>query len=501
MMVEQEYREQLSKEKHAEIEKKYGRAKLKKIDIDTTVKPDVLEKEVKKDFKEPLEAAPEAIKKAEALARKEAGLKLEGSSKKATPQPEKFDLYNNQTKEYDAYSKMVEAQSRAEQVTFNSLAQKYNFAKGQVSKMPVSTEALKQKMGTPPEMQEAPEFDPETGRVLAQLATSILAGLGPSHASVKSGMAVGMDVTAKTTAQSIAQQEAAVQAVAKRNDKLMIKYQDDIDGLFREYDKAENQSLRDYAKNYLQMEEMNFRKEAKALDIEAKNADRKLRANIAGKNAAMRERQFAMQNAQFKAKLKQGADDGVFRLVTGGEKMNQRSMARMKIYSPELFQVRNNSLNKFLSAPPNVSRRNWNIAPGVAKNIYRIIDKEEDPLTRQRLGEYSLMLLDKGVIINPTVLRELASSPATYDISSLETAYRQRIAVPAGFNQAVLGGAMEISAQPTEGEILVAKNLAQGVRFALSELYEGKAGQANFVEGSILPFGWGNVKKEKVWGQ
>jgi len=435
-------------------------------------------------------------KKKEEEKRKQVGEKKTQQQKQA----EAFDLYNGRTKSFEAYSKMMEAQSNAERITFNSLVQKYNFAKGQVSKMPVSTEALKHKMGTPPEMQEAPEFDPKTGRVLAQLAGSIIAGFGLSHAGVKSATAVGMDVVAGGVEQNIVRHSQAVQAVAKRNDELMVKYHDDIDGLFKEYDKAENQSLRDYAQNKLRMEEMNFRKEAKALDVEARNADRRLRANIASIAATQRAKQITMSNAKYQAALKKGEMDGIWRVVTGGEKQNYRNQIKAEVFSPEMRMARDEALHDFTSSPVpnNIVRENWKTAQRIAGNMHRIVDKEEDGLIRQRMHEYTDLLLQKGIIMNPVILRELANSPTTYNITSLEVAYRGRIAVPVGFNAAVLDNAMKVSANPSSQEIAMIKNLAQGTRFALLEMQVGKAGQANFEEKSWLPFS--GVKKEKIKG-
>jgi len=491
-------------EEKLEIAKQYSEETKKIARAEQEKKEEIARKKEKKaardkKTKEESEALKQRTKEYRARGKSETS---KAEEKEKQKQAEAFDLYNARAKHFDAYSKMMEAQSNAERITFNSLAQKYNFARGQVSKMPVSTEALNQKLSNKPELQEAPEFDPKTGRILAQLAGSIMSGLGPSHASVKSSQAVGTDVMSKGVEQNIIQHKQILLKVEKRNMELVDKYNDDITGLFKEYDKAENQSLRDYARNQLKMDEINFRKEAKALEVEARNADRNLRAKIASVNSTQKAKQMAMQNMKYKASLEKGQNKGIWNIVSGGDKINYRKQILANAFDPSVGMARNEALHDFVNnstVPDNVKKLNWNVAQKLATSIDRIIDKEEDSLVKQRMYDYAGLLFQKTIIVNPDVLRELASNSVSYDITSLEAAYRQRIPVPAGFNATISGNAMKVSANPTEQELNAAHNLAQGVRFALIEMRVGKFNQANFEEGA-LPFGILSTKKEKIKG-
>ena len=221
---------------------------------------------------------------------RERGTKEKPSPEKKEAELERYDMqrFTDQANRLNKMSAVFEAQGKLKGMITAQLIDAYRSARGEITPMPVSTEALKNKLSNPPEMQEAPELDPQAGKVIAQLATSIIAGFGPRHAGVVAPTSVGIATTAQGIKQNLVNHELALQSVAKRNDELMTKYKGDIDGLFKEYDKEQNKSVREYAKMDLKLTEMELAKDRMQLDAHKFNAMSKQQAQQAAAREALK---------------------------------------------------------------------------------------------------------------------------------------------------------------------------------------------------------------------
>jgi len=373
---------------------------------------------------------------------------------------EAFRLKNLQ-KMLDQKNKTLQAEMAFRDTVQANLIRNYKFAKGDLFMPEVSTKALEKKMGEEPAQQAIPDFDPKTGRMIAQMATAIVAGaLGPRHASVVSAGAVGMDVAAGRAAQGLAEHDKAVQQIEAKNEALVLKYQDDIDGLFREYDKQENQNLREYARNKLRKDELDFRKGMSQVDIAKFNAAQKQNAKQANARLKVQYRKLTLQTDLNAARMAKLDREGAITLIGGPEQIKRNvKLINSTGTAKQAFQY-NQSLADFYKQPGAIREITFAPANALASEFSRQINKLEG-IEKQRANEMFSTLLEKGIVIPPSKITDFLTSTKAYDISTLEDAIEGKVNAPKGFNERIKLHSMKIR---TPQEAAFQRSLAQSAR-------------------------------------
>jgi len=373
-----------------------------------------------KESKEKVDTPEVKAKRAEYLKRldnyKKSKEKQEKEIEKNMSQTIKFA--QDETKYMDEMKRNLEAKMSLRETVKSQLIGLHRDARGEIQPMQVSAEGLKNKLNNPPEMQEAPEFKPETGRMIAQLAGSIVAQLGPRSSAVKSPFAVGMDAMNKDNVRNIASHESQLQAVAKKNDDLMLKYDNDIQGLFKEYDKESNKNVREYARMQLKLDEIELSKDRMQLDAKKFNALSKQDAKKFNARMAMENKKIVMRQRVANAKSNDMQRKQVYNLV-GGEKMFNRATGLYATQNPQAANTMMYTFDK-MAENPGLTKRNMPAAQGYANQAVLALNKIEDKNLRNRASVALGGILQSGLSVDVDNLMPFLTKNPTYVVSTLE---------------------------------------------------------------------------------
>jgi len=382
---------------------------------------------------------------------KEEGKREEAEEqKRAKLQKFEYQKMVDDAKMLDGANKLYEAQGRLRNTITAQLVSFHRAAKGDISPMQVSTEALKNKMDNPPELQQAPDFDPQTGKVIAQLATSIMAGLGSRHAGVASATAVGVDATAQGMGRNIANYEANVQAVAKKNEELMTKYHDDIDGLFKEYDKEQNKNVREYAKHEMKLTEMELAKDRMQLDASKFNAMSKQQASQHNSRMALENKKLSFKIEKANNAVKNLKKNRVLNLMGGKQKITKNTAIVASFINPRTSGNYLNAIDTLnYDVSPNTARVAIKNAGIAGEMIFKqLANFSGDDDQRNRAIGNMTSLLNKGVVIAPKLIVALLSDKRQIDTDNILAALRGTALATAGTREFIHDYKMKIEPTP-----------------------------------------------------